>query len=136
MLAEVAVAVLIYRHDDHALAQVQGGLQGIGQPAPHPFLDHQAVHHHLDIVTLVALQPDLLVQVQQLSVHASPRSSPCAVPPRAGVQYSPLRPLTTGARMESRVPGSISPILSMICWEVWRSMGLPHEGQCASPMRA
>ena len=28
------------------------------------------------------------------------------------------------------------PTFSIICWDVWRSMGLPHCGQCALPMRA
>jgi hypothetical protein len=42
--------------DDHTTGQRQGGLDGVGQPAPGRLLDRQPVDDDLDIVLLVLLQ--------------------------------------------------------------------------------
>ena len=49
-----------------------GGLDGVRQSAPKPFLQNQAVHHQIDGMLLVLLRLDLLRQVVEDSIHTNP----------------------------------------------------------------
>ncbi|OQC26787.1 MAG: hypothetical protein BWX71_01486 [Deltaproteobacteria bacterium ADurb.Bin072] len=50
--------------------------------------------------------------------------------------YSPLRPVTTGARSMILLPGPISMTDWAICWMVMDCMGLPQTQQWGVPVRA
>ncbi|MFO7447214.1 MAG: YiiX/YebB-like N1pC/P60 family cysteine hydrolase, partial [Ignavibacteriaceae bacterium] len=59
--------------DHHlALGSAQGQFHGIGQAPGHSGLDHQAVHHHFQIVFLFFVQDDLVVQGFHLAVDPDP----------------------------------------------------------------
>ena len=49
---------------------------------------------------------------------------------------SPLRALTTGARIWKRVRSGSSSSRSTICWGLWRVIGSSQMGQCGRPTRA
>ena len=63
-------------------------------------------------------------------------AKPCVCSERNKSTNSPLRSRTTGASTWKRVPSGICRIWSTICCGVWRDTGLPHFGQCGSPIRA
>ena len=75
MTREQHVLLAVHRDQHQARGGGQGGLHGVGQAVLQPALDHQAVHHHLDGVLLVAVQLDLLAKIAHLAVHADPNET-------------------------------------------------------------
>ena len=58
----------------HPVGQAQGGLHRVGEPALEAGAQHQPVHHHADVVHLVAgqVEPVLLAQLDQVAVDDGP----------------------------------------------------------------
>ena len=73
VLAEEDIPLLLeHVGDDQATGEGGGGLHAVGEPLAHIGPDHQAVHHHLDVVLLVLLQLDLLRQLVEGAIHPHP----------------------------------------------------------------
>ena len=64
------------------------------------------------------------------------RAKPSARSSSKSLPYSPLRPLTTGAKTMKRVPSAKPIAWSMICSADWPTIGRPQIGQCGLPTRA
>ncbi|OPY13165.1 MAG: hypothetical protein A4E69_01775 [Syntrophus sp. PtaB.Bin138] len=54
---------------------MQRGFQGVGQPALDAVLDHQPVHHDVDVVFLLLVQFDIVGQVAGLAVDDHPHEA-------------------------------------------------------------
>ena len=75
MLAEGQLRPIDDFHHRDAAREAQRGLKRVGESADPAPTGDQAVHHHLDRVGVVAIQPDPLAQVHDLAVHAGPAES-------------------------------------------------------------
>jgi hypothetical protein len=60
---------VMLQHHHRALALLHGQLQRLGKAFARLLVHLQAVHHHLDVVGLVAVQLHVGLDVQQLTVH-------------------------------------------------------------------
>ena len=56
-------------HEEQAAGESQRRLRRVGQTARDPLLDHQAVHHDLNVVLFVFFELDLLAQIVQNTIH-------------------------------------------------------------------
>ena len=103
------------------------GLDGVGEPAPQPFLHHQAVDDDAMSCLNFLSRSMVLLELAHLAVDLDPgeavgRSCSKSLP------YSPLRPRTTGARTLKRVSGSSSQTWSTICCTLCPRDGPPAVG--------
>ncbi len=69
------VLALGLHHHEAALAVLHRGLDGLGQPLAAAFAHLDAVHHQLDVVHLVAVEPGAAREVEHLAIGAGPQEA-------------------------------------------------------------
>ena len=67
----LALARRGFNHCD-PIGKVQGGAEAVRQPRLQPLTHHDAVHHHIDVVTELLVQNRRFFQFVELAVHLHP----------------------------------------------------------------
>ena len=70
---ELLLTLTVAGHDQHqARGHLGRGLHRLAQPADALLVDHQPVHHDLEVVLLVLVERDPLGQLIEVAVDAGP----------------------------------------------------------------